>query len=308
MPPHGIMFHHFHNDTHQVGQGSLSAEDLDEMIEYLGPKRIVGAEEWMHGSKMNSLGANDICLTFDDALRCQYDIALPVLEARGLTAFWFVYSSVFEGNIEPLEVYRYFRQQAYASVEAFYLAFEKELARSDYAELFVEKTADFEPRSYLSDFPFYTDEDRRFRFIRDDVLGPIRYNEIMGSMLANAGYQPRALAPILWMDDACVKRLDDEGHVVGMHSYSHPTRLTDLPKEEQSKEYHRNFRHLKKVLGHPVKSMSHPCNSYSEAILVMLEDLGIEIGFRANMAEIADRGVFEYPREDHANVLKEMRS
>jgi len=74
------MFHHFHSDKHQTGQGSLSAEDLDEMIGHLDPERILGAGEWMDRAKKNNLGENDLCLTFDDALRCQYYVALPVLK------------------------------------------------------------------------------------------------------------------------------------------------------------------------------------------------------------------------------------
>ncbi len=262
----------------------------------------------MQRAKRNRLDEDSICLTFDDALRCQYDIAFPVLKARGLTAFWFVYSSVFEGNIEMLEVYRYFRHEHFDSMEAFYEAFEQKVAHSGYADLLAEKLIAFDPHQYLSDFPFYSDEDRRFRFIRDDVLGPVHYHEILGSMLASAGCKPSELAPILWMDEACLKRIDEDGHVIGLHSYSHPTRLVELTEAVQAEEYLKNFQHLKKVLGKPVRAMSHPCNSYSGNTLKILKNLGIEIGFRSNMAAIADHGAFKYPREDHANILREMRS
>jgi len=134
---------------------------------------------------------------------------------------------VFEGNIEPLEVYRHFRHEAFASMKAFYAAFEREVEGSDYADLFAGKIAGFEPHMYIPESPFYTDEDLRFRFIRDNVLGPTRYHETMGSMFTNAGYEVRELAHILWMDNANLKSLDDGSHVWGIdHLYPY----SDFPE------------------------------------------------------------------------------
>ena len=51
------------------------------------------------------------------------------------------------------------------------------------------------------------------------------------------------------------------------------------------------------------KTVSHPCNSYNADTLSILRNLNIEIGFRANM-ENHLLSEFEFPREDHANVVK----
>ena len=48
--------------------------------------------------------------------------------------------------------------------------------------------------------------------------------------------------------------------------------------------------------------MSHPCNSYSEDTLQLLEGMGIKIGFRSNLTE-RQHSDLEYPREDHVNIL-----
>src|SRR5258708_17481 len=120
MTAYGVMFHHFHDDWHPRVQGSISARELADLIEHVGRDSILPAEEWMRRAVQGALSDNDICLTFDDALRCQYDVALPVLRDLGLTAFWFVYSSVFEGNVESLEVYRYFRTTQFPCIDDFY--------------------------------------------------------------------------------------------------------------------------------------------------------------------------------------------
>ena len=36
-------------------------------------------------------------VTFDDNLKCQYDIALPILDKYSLKAFWFIYTSPLDG-------------------------------------------------------------------------------------------------------------------------------------------------------------------------------------------------------------------
>jgi len=123
MPSHGVMFHHFHDSLHPAGQGSISADELTRMIESIGPQRILPAREFLWRANRNQLPPDAICLTFDDNLHCQYDIARPVLDRFALTGFWFVYTSVLQGNVEPLEIYRHFRMTQFESVDAFYGAF-----------------------------------------------------------------------------------------------------------------------------------------------------------------------------------------
>src|SRR5262245_41086900 len=123
MPAHGIMFHHFHDGQHPRGQGSISAEQLDQLIRIVGRHRILPAREWLLRARAATLGDDDLCLTFDDTLRCQYDVALPVLSQHGITAFFFIYTSVLDGELERLEIYRRFRTVCFPSVDDFYDAF-----------------------------------------------------------------------------------------------------------------------------------------------------------------------------------------
>ena len=107
---HSVMFHHFHGDKHPVGQGSLSAIEFEEMIDWLLSRhQMLDANEYIEKLEQKTLGNAEICLSFDDALRCQFDIALPILERKKVKAFFFVYSSPLMGEPDPLEIYRYFR-------------------------------------------------------------------------------------------------------------------------------------------------------------------------------------------------------
>lgn len=313
MQPHGLMFHHFHGRSadavreHRPGQGSISGDQFEQILAFIGVDRILPAREFLGRAVAGSLDAGHVCVTFDDNLRCQYDVALPVLERHGITAFWFVYTSVNLGRLEPLELYRRFRTDYFDRVEAFYEAFERCVGDSMYAGKVRAALGGFAPDRYLVDFPFYTHADRRFRFIRDEVLGPHRYRQIMDLMMSSAGMKTEKLACDLWMDDHCLRRLHEDGHVVGLHSHTHPTRLGELPVMEQAREYWINHDHLTGVLGQPPRAMSHPCNSYSPQTLGVLCDLGIQLGFRANRVGVAGRTRLETPREDHANILRAMR-
>lgn len=300
--PHGIMFHHFHGANHRPSQGSLAAEELGDILERF-KRRIIPPQEWIWRSTRGKLELEQVCLTFDDSLRCQYDVALPVLEALGVKAFWFVYTSVLYGGLESLEIYRYFRTQCFSGVEEFYLEFERQVMSSGAARGARRALESFSPKAYLSEFPFYSEADRRFRFLRDKVLGMDRYNALMDSMMRRRGIHPREAAKGLWLDKACLKRLDASGHVVGMHSHTHPLRVAEFSQRRQRREYEENRDLLARLLGAPPTSMSHPCNSYDGTTLRILRELGIRTGFCSNMKRLTRRSRLEYPREDATNIL-----
>jgi peptidoglycan/xylan/chitin deacetylase (PgdA/CDA1 family) len=230
-------------------------------------------------------------------------VALPVLRSYGLTAFWFVYTSVCQGTIEQLEIYRQFRTTNFNSIDDFYAAFFAAVGASERSDAFERAMAGFVPREYLTAYPFYSDMDRRFRFVRDEILGPEKYALVMKAMIARSGMDVQAAARGLWMGPSELRSLHEAGHVLGLHSHTHPTRMERLPVEAQRTQYRENFDYLAELTGEKPQAMSHPCNSYSRDTLKILRELGIVLGFRANMQPAA-RSELEYPREDHANLMR----
>ena len=307
MPPHGLMFHHFHGDRPPHGQGSITARQFRELLDFVGRERILPAWEWQQRAAHGALGSDDLCLTFDDNLRCQFDVALPVMREAGLTGLWFIQTAVIEGTSERLEIDRAFRMRCFAGMDAFYGAFERYLMESPLAGPVELGLREFNPRTYLAEYPFYTDGDRRFRFLRDRVLGPQRYGEVMNALIDARGVNVEELAADLWMDEACLRQLHAEGHVIGLHSHTHPTCLAELPIEAQRQEYARNHAILADLLGESPVAMSHPCNSYTDQTLEILRDLGVQVGFRSN-ATLQTHGPLEQPREDHTSILRQMQN
>ena len=59
--------------------------------------------------------------------------------------------------------------------------------------------------------------------------------------------------------------------------------------------------------------MSHPCGSYNSDTLKILDELGIELGFKQFMSVEKEKGMkkinnstLEIAREDHSEIIKRM--
>ncbi len=304
--PHGLMFHHFHGPGFAPSQGSITADTLARIIEhYAETHTLLNAADYLERASSGRLSERDVCLTFDDSLLCQFELALPVLQQYELTAFWFVYSSVVTGNIEMLEVYRRYRSEFFDDIDAFYEAFFSAIEASRYVDPVNEKLQEYSPHTYLAEFSFYTDNDRKFRFVRDRALDEAAYQNVMDTMMARSGTSAQQLAEGLWMNADQLRALHNDEHIIGLHSHTHPTTLAEMSTDQQHGEYAHNQRVLTDILGSSPVAMSHPCNSYSAETLTLLDNLGISLGFRSNMSSGFDSPL-EHPREDHAMIVKRL--
>ncbi len=302
-PPHAIMFHHFHGGIHPEVQGSISAEQLEAIISHYGD-RMISADRWYQHFIDGDL-LDQVCLSFDDGLRCQYDVALPVMERLGLNAFWFIFTSVMDGGVEMFEVWRKFRTTCFDSVEDFYQAFQIELIRSIGKAAIAEMLMGYDHDDW-KDFPFYSELDTRFRFLRDRI-GDEQYGVVMDRMMAKKGVHPETLANGLWMTQDHLRTLHGGGHIIGLHSHTHPMKISELELGWQGKEYVSNLGSLIRILGIVPDTMSHPCNSYNSRTIRLLNAMDIKLGFRANMAEGYSSDL-EMPREDAANLVRSLEA
>ena len=302
---HSIMFHHFHDEKHLPAQGSISSSDFSRMLEWLMARyNLIGAREYLKKFELDCLASNDICLSFDDALLCQYDIAIPILEDLGIDAFFFVYSSVFSGNPDNLEIFRYFRTNNFSNIDVFYAQFFT-LIESDYEGVLEQHRSKYLNSNYLHAYPVYTESDKWFRYLRDQVLGADKYQRLMLKLMESQKFSPSEILADLWISEENLRDISRRGHLVGLHSYSHPTQMSKLSYKEQLNQYGKNYEHLTSIVGN-IESMSHPCGDYNSDTIQILDDMGIKIGFRANLSQTTVKGKFEIPRQNHASINKAM--
>ena len=290
--PMGIMFHHFHdNDKHIKCQGSVSAEEFEELICWLKKEyMLLTAEEFLRNAIDGILTPNMKCLTFDDGLKCQFDIAVPVLKKYNLTAFWFLYTLPYVGEkqVDRLEVYHHFRFSVFEDINMFYNCFFEFLKMTDmYENLGIDKEIrNFDVQKYRPECSFYTYEDRLFRYVRNNVLKE-KYHLVMQKMMEYYEYDVNCVKEKLWLREDDIISLSTSGHVLGMHSHSHHTSLTSLNYDEQKKEWEENKRILEALINKEVITASYPCGSFdantiqimkeNEVTPICLEDIILEI-------------------------------
>jgi len=101
---HGIMFHHFHDDgRHKKGQGSINKDELYKLVKFIGRKNILNAEEFIYRFINKKLKSNNVCFTFDDGIKAQYDVALPVLEDLNIKSFFLYIHPYLRANLTLLK-------------------------------------------------------------------------------------------------------------------------------------------------------------------------------------------------------------
>jgi peptidoglycan/xylan/chitin deacetylase (PgdA/CDA1 family) len=311
---HGIMFHHFHDDgIHTEGQGSIGKDDFYKMINFIGRKNILDSDIFLEKIKNNKIEEKELCLTFDDGIKSQIDIALPVLEELKIKSFFFVSTSVFENKPDYLEIFRYFRMNYFKNINEFYNAF-YQILDEDLNSFYKDK--DKIIKSKKIKLPYYSIEDIKFRLVRDIFLTKKRYEETMFLMFKEKKFYYRDLLKKLFFQKEDIIKLNNLGHSVGLHTHNHPTLLESLKYEEQKDEYEKCLSSISHILDKPkneIKSMSHPCGSYNDDTFKILKELGIELGFKHVMTIEKEKGMkkinnssLEIARQDHATIFKRM--
>jgi peptidoglycan/xylan/chitin deacetylase (PgdA/CDA1 family) len=310
---HGIMFHHFHDfKNFKKTQGSISKNQFIKIIKFIGKKNVINADEYIYKLQNKKLKSNEVCLTFDDGLKCHFDIILPLLSSLKIKAFFFIYTSIFEDKPDLLEVFRYFRTSYYNRIDDFYSEFFIFCLKNNIDYLKVNK---IEKKNILKKkkiFPFYSNNDILFRILRDKYLTKDLYEEMMIEIMKSKNFDYKKIIKKLYMSPNQISKLSKAGHIIGLHSHSHPTKITNLSYKEQKLEFLKNKKILIKVIKKKIISMSHPCGSYNQNIKKILKILNIQIGFRSNLktkhrTSKKNYSPLEIAREDHANIIPNIK-
>ena len=308
---HGIMFHHFYDGMEHINQqGAINKEDFFNILEYYSKTyKILDSKEWLEKALSNKLDKKEVCITFDDGLKCQYDIANSVIKDFGggkLTAFYFVYTSVLMKEYSKFEIHRYFRNKVYKDINDFYDEFFELLINDKkYGNIIKDSIHKFNPNEYLKGYDFYTDNDKLFRYLRDNVIID-EYDYFMDKIMLNHNFNIEECINKLWISEKEIKDLHKQGNIIGLHSHTHPTNIIKLSKQDQLYEYSTNKEILENIIGEKIICMSHPCGLYNNDTLDILKYLGIKIGFRSNMMQKGNTN-YEFLREDHINILNKAK-
>ena len=308
---HGIMFHHFHdNKKHKKGQGSISRDKFVKIIKFIGLKNIISAHNFYEKFKKKKLKDNEVCLTFDDGLKCTYDIAYPVLEELKIKSFFFISTIPYENKTNLLEIYRYFRINYFKNINNFY-------------KQFFNKCNNFELKRFLKinkkrikeikkTYTFYSIKDIEFRLVRNEFLSIAQYDFLMQKLFNEKKFDPQNCVKKIFMSKSDLLEMKNNDEIIGLHSHSHPNQMHKLTFDKQKKEFSINKENISKILKvdeNEIKTMSHPSGNYNKDTLKILKELNINFGFRDNMfvegrMKKINNSDLEISRSNHAEILK----
>ena len=296
------MFHHFHGRSHSKTQGSISAKQLCKIIYFLKKKyNLINASDFLDKFINKNFEKRDVCLTFDDALKSQVDIALPVLNRERIQAFFFLYTNVFEKNFNKLEVFRDFRTTRYKKIDFFYEDFFLKFKKKYPKKYKVFKRSKI--KKYLAKYTFYSFKDRQFRYCRDKILSKKNYETLMINLMKNKKYNFTKEKNKILMSKQDVKKVLNCNQLIGLHSHSHPLNMNKLNYKKQLLDYKKNLTFLKKNFKIVPKSMSHPYGRYNNSSIRVLKKIGIKLGFLSSFTKGKIFSSLEVPRYDHTYMI-----
>jgi hypothetical protein len=209
------------------------------------------------------------------------------------------------------EVYRYFRSNYFEKIDDFYNKFFNALdIKLD--DFFTSNNKNI--KNMLTNFPFYSINDVKFRLVRNELLTKKKYDETMNLMFVEKKFEPKLHYKNLFFNKDDLVKLHSLGHLIGLHSHNHPLSIEKLSYNQQKEEYQKNlnlFSKILKIKKSEIKYMSHPCGSYNNDTLKILKNLGMELGFKQIMKIESKKGMkkinnstLEIARQDHAQIIK----
>ncbi len=306
--PHGIMFHRFYGPSLPKYQGALSATELESLILNIGIDRIIDPKQWLDRLENNMLKNDHICLTFDDCLKSQIQIAEPVLKKYNLTAFFFVHSLTFFNEVDFNEVFSNIISSKYNNFQKFLIEFLSFLQLDD--KIFSEEKYIKFKISMENSYSFYSDSDIKYRYLRNKYFDNAEFINLMRNFFSEKDFLNDINYDAIWMNESDLLNLIKSGNMIGLHSYSHRINFQNLSYADQLVEYKKNILHLENLCGYKIKCASHPLGSYNSDTLKILKDLGIECAFRSNniippLSKKINPNKLELARVDVCDIIRQ---
>lgn len=293
------MFHHFHFGNQKPIQGSWTDTQFEDLIVNLlekGYDFILPSDA--NFDMLSDQDRKSILLTFDDALSSQISVAKKVMDKYGIKGIFFVYTNIYYEQFSEIETQREFRNSYFSHIDEFYEAFfskAEEQFLLDLKKIF----NDFNTTSYLSEYTFYSVNDKFYRYLRDFVLTKKQHSLCYDGLYTSNATTMAELAKGIYMTKNDLLTLQAEGHSIGLHSHSHPFNIHQFSRIEAINEYKKNMHCLNEIGIENINCMSHPSGNYNNEILEGLETFdGLLYGFRADHSLVHNKSRFLIPRVD----------
>jgi len=84
-----------------------------------------------------------------------------------------------------------------------------------------------------------------------------------------------------FLNPSQIREMRQRGHIIGSHSYSHPTRMANCSTAQLDEEWQRSVVSLREILGEPIQVASVPGGYYSRKVAVTAGRAGIKLLFNS---------------------------
>jgi hypothetical protein len=292
-----IMFHELVDNSTKASTG-ISKKKFNQIINYATEKSIIyNPSDFIKSISNSACLTNKLVITFDDGMKSQWDFAIPWLEEVGVKAIFFIHTQPLVDGYDKLVCIKQFSTDFFNSREEYYELFEFFLERQ--TKKFCNIIC---PDNFLSEYPFYTLKDRRYRYIRDIVIPPNVYFSIIDSMMKYKGINYSDFSGMnSFLQKEHIRQISQMGHLIGLHTHTHPTNISKFNYSEQEYEFVRNKQIIEDITSQSVVVASYPCGRYNEDTLSVLKKLDIKCAFTSSIHTSGSNPLM-LPRQDAALV------
>lgn len=223
----------------------VTTAQLEAQIEALADThQLVSRDELVAAVGGDAVLPNPACvLTFDDGLRCQFELALPVLERLGAPAIFFVSGRPLAER-RMLEVHKLH-------------ALREHLTDDELAARLPQGLPEVSTEEAQTHYRYDTTAAARLKFLLNIRLPADRRRDIVDELFAAVFPDESAVAEELYMDAAQVVELERAHRSVGAHSYAHQP-LATLSNGELGDDIARVTQLLEELTGTRPRAFSYP--------------------------------------------------
>ena len=274
---YGILFHHFHSkNKFYSSPGSLTKKKFNDFISKY-KNQIQNPNNFFLDLKKKK-----ICLTFDDGLKCQKDIALPILKKYNIKACFFVPTSNFSKNFLSSETIRYLKYKIFKSSNTFYKYFFEIFKKTKYLSKLNKVNYSKLEKNIKKHSPYYTKLDIQHKILRDFVLSEAIYKKIIFRVLKKKNCNIEKINKKLLMSKKDIVKLAKEGHEIGLHSHSHSFKFYKLSYKNEFIEFNKNKLILENLIKKRITTASFPFGYKTKKSYKILKNLKIDYAFNKN--------------------------
>jgi len=297
---HIIVNYHYVEDPNEnnAGMHPCSAREFEKHVSFLKKHYRFASLQEVYESAKKKKDEKVCSFTFDDGLKDQYEIAVPILKKYNAQATFFIITSVFEGYVPSTQkAHMLFSKLPIAElIDSFASFLKKEYPHSTVQHVIPKDKRLYPERRLYEDIP-------TANFKEVFLKVPYKIKEhFLSDTLARLKVEERGIFSSLFMGEDEVIQLQKDGFEVGSHTHRHHA-LTELDPEETKKDFLKSKTHFLRILGDTPAIFSYPHgyipDSYKD---ILKEEKFTHAVTIERRAVVADDSPFLIPRFDPIDI------